>query len=80
MNAAIMNPVFFLDVSEYPFSYLHPNYTFISSTKNIYTSPNSSNLVCNFPRESYNWSYDMDTGTNRPIFKSGYVLNKFSIK
>jgi len=75
----IMNPVFFLDVSEYPFSYLHPNYTFISSTKNIYTSPNSSNLVCTGFRDSYNWSYDMDTGTNRPIFKSGYVLNKFSI-
>ena len=75
----IMNPVFFLDVSGYPFSYLHPYYTLVSSTENIYTSPDSSGLVCSFFRDSYNWSYDTETQSNRPIFKGGYVLNKFSI-
>jgi len=75
----IMNPVFFLDVSGYSFSYLHPDYTLGSSTKNIYTTPDSSGIVCSGFRDSYNWSYDTETQSNRPIFKDGYVLNKFSI-
>lgn len=75
----IMNPVFFLDVSGYSFSYLYPNYSIDSSTKNIYTSANSSGVVCSGYKDSYNWSYNTETHSNRPIFKEGYVLNKFSI-
>lgn len=74
----IIDPVFYLDVSNYSFSYTHPDYSFVDSIENIYNGPNVISDVCS-SIDSYNWSYDVLSKTNKPIYKNGYVLNNFTI-
>jgi hypothetical protein len=75
----IIDPVFYLDVSGYSFSYLHPDYNLVYSNLNIY--PNSSTIIdpqCPTGSQVF-WSYDFFTRSNTPIYKDGYILNNFSI-
>jgi hypothetical protein len=74
----IIDPVFYLDVSSYSFSYTHPNYSFVDSVENIYSGPDVPSTVCS-GNDSFNWSYDVLSKTNKPIYKDGYVLNNFTI-
>jgi hypothetical protein len=74
----IIDPVFYLDVSGYSFSYTHPNYSFVDSIENIYTGPDVISTVCS-GTDSFNWSYDFLSRSNKPIYKDGYVLNNFTI-
>ena len=74
----MIDPVFYLDVSGYSFSYTHPDYSFVDSIENIYAGPDVTSTVCS-GTDSFNWSYDVLSRSNKPIYKDGYVLNNFTI-
>ena len=80
----VMNPVRFLDVSGYNFSYTYPSYSLVSSTPRIFPD-SSENYPGYYPFVSNqylrsNFAFDKSTGEESKIYKDGYILGGFSLK
>ena len=73
--------VYYLDVSNHSFPYLHPNYNFVNSILNIYANGNVETPICNIGSSTL-WAFnDLPLGAggwrNTQIYKNGYVLDTF---
>ena len=73
--------VYYLDVSNHSFPYLHPNYNLVNSILNIYANGNVETPICNIGSSTL-WAFnDLPLGAggwrNTQIYKDGYVLDTF---